>query len=268
MLSVQEAYDILHAGQAESTTLRRIWLRTAAGEDYPEEFDHFSFLTLAELARARRQLRIDHRSTFGDLGCGTGGPGLWIVRETGASVVGIDISRVAVARAARRAAMLGFAGRARYHCISLASTGLPDESLDAAASVDALVYVPDKLAALRETARILRPGGRFVFTTFEIDPLQAAQLPTGVPQPVDDYRPLLQAAGFSIEVYEETPGWKERMRATHDELLSSRSTLIEELGETAVKILLGELSLAVERALCQRRVLGVAERRNAPRAPR
>jgi SAM-dependent methyltransferase len=61
----------------------------------------------------------------------------------------------------------------------MARTGLPDESLDAALSVDAPFYVADLLAALRETARVLRPGARFIFTLFEIDPIQAAQRPVG-----------------------------------------------------------------------------------------
>src|SRR5712692_11886901 len=32
-----------------------------------------------------------------------------------------------------------------------------------------------------------------------------------IAQPVNDYRPLVQAAGLSVEAYEETPGWKERL---------------------------------------------------------
>lgn len=34
-------------------------------------------------------------------------------------------------------------------------------------SLDVLPFVPDKTAAVREVARILRPGGRFAFTTWE-----------------------------------------------------------------------------------------------------
>lgn len=258
VLSVGEAYDLLHAGQARSPTLRRVWAH-AAGGDFPEEFGHISFLTRGELGRLSRELRVGTGSMLGDLGCGTGGPGLWIVRETGAALVGIDISPVAVARAAERAAALGLAERARYQCGSFAATGLADASLDAALSVDALPYAPDKLAVLLETGRILRPGTRFVFTTFEVDPLQASQLP-GLSDPVGDYRPLLETAGLSIALYEETPGWRERLRATYEAMLWSRSALIEEMGETAVKILLWEISEAVERALCQRRVLAVVER--------
>lgn len=257
-LSTGEAYDLLHASHARSATLRRIWAH-ASGGDYPKDFGHFSFLTADELARTSAELRVGPDSTLGDLGCGSGGPGLWIVRETGAALVGIDISPVAVARAAERAVTLGLAERARYQRGSFAVTELPGASLDAALSVDALFYAPDKLAALVETARILRPGTRFVFTTFEINRLQASQLPE-VSDPVDDYRPLLETAGFSIKAYEETPGWKERLQATHEVMLSSRAALIEEMGETPVKILLWELSLAVERAFCQRRISAVAER--------
>ena len=41
---------------------------------------------------------------------------------------------------------------------------LADASLDAVASLDVLEHVPDHVAALREFARVLRPGGRLVLS--------------------------------------------------------------------------------------------------------
>lgn len=73
-------------------------------------------------------------------------------------------------------------------------------------SEDAVQYAPDKTAAVREAARILRPGGRFVFTAFELEPEHVKGLPVIGEDPVDDYRPLLSAAGFNIETWEEVPG--------------------------------------------------------------
>ena len=37
-------------------------------------------------------------------------------------------------------------------------------------TVDALQYAPNKVQAFAEVARILRPGGRFAFVAFELDP--------------------------------------------------------------------------------------------------
>ncbi len=41
---------------------------------------------------------------------------------------------------------------------------LPDQSLDLIVSADVLEHVPDAHAAFRETFRVLRPGGRHIFT--------------------------------------------------------------------------------------------------------
>ena len=246
----------MHGAQARSPTLRRLW-RHAAGDDYPEAFDHLSFVTWTELHRIADCLRLVSSSTLVDLACGTGGPGLWIARETGVRLVGIDVSAVALARAAERAAGLGLSGRAHYRRGTFAETGLPDADAAGVLSVDALFYAPDKARALREVVRVLRPGGWFVFTSFEID-RAAAGLPGHGEDPIDDYRPSVESAGLALEVYEETQGWRERLEATWGALLSHRAALVEEMGETAVRAILRELSQAVERGLYRRRVLAVA----------
>jgi arsenite methyltransferase len=46
------------------------------------------------------------------------------------------------------------------HCPADRLTGIPDACVDAVTTRATLAYVPDKLAALREFYRILRPGGR------------------------------------------------------------------------------------------------------------
>ena len=50
---------------------------------------------------------------------------------------------------------VGMSGTARFVVGSFAETGLEDASADAAMSEDAIQYVPDKTAAIKETARIL-----------------------------------------------------------------------------------------------------------------
>jgi hypothetical protein len=59
---------------------------------------------------------------------------------------------------------------------------------------------------LKEAARILRPGGRLVFTAFEVEPQRVEGLPVLGVDPVADYRPLLEEQGFAIEFYQETRG--------------------------------------------------------------
>jgi len=56
----------------------------------------------------------------------------------------------------------GVAARIRHR--DLTALDFEDASLDAAMSLDVLEHIPDYGAALREFARVLRPGGALVFT--------------------------------------------------------------------------------------------------------
>lgn len=104
-----------------------------------------------------------------DLACGAGGPGLWVAKQSGARLVGRDLSPVAADRATERAAAVGMVGRAEFGQGSFERTGIADQSADAAMTVDALQYAPDKMKAVAETARFLRRGGRFALAAFELN---------------------------------------------------------------------------------------------------
>lgn len=257
---VSAGYDAVYGATLKSPTLRRLWHEHAEGLDFPEGFGHISFTTLPELQRVAAELHLSAGDTLVDLGCGMAGPALWVARETGASLVGVDVSPVATEQASARAAELGLAGQAQFVVGSFAETGLEANSAAGAMSEDALQYAPDKQAAMTEAARILRPGGRFVFTVYELEPDRAAGLPILSVDPVADYRSLLKHAGFGVEMYEEVRGWPEPMTTTYSALLNAREPLTEEMGEAAVGALFMEMSLTLERQPYRRRVLVAATR--------
>ena len=144
---VAPGYDAVYAAMFASPTLRGIWREHAAGMDYPEEFGHISFVTLPELARVAGELRLSSDSTLVDAGCGLAGPALWVARQTGCKLLGVDISPVAAEMATQRAAALGLAGKAHFSAGTFAETGLPDAVADGVMSEDALQYAPSKRAA-------------------------------------------------------------------------------------------------------------------------
>ena len=123
------------------------------------------------------------------------------------------------------AAALSFGERARFQEGDLTATGLLEASCDAAISLDVLVFVPDKAAAVREVARILRPSGRFGFTTWEQSGYSAR---LGAPQ-LADHRPPLVAAGFDVEIYEEPPDWQRQQRTLLEGIIASEPALAEEM---------------------------------------
>ena len=190
-----------------------------------------------------------------------GGPGLWIARERGARLRGVDVSPVAVAAARQRSQELRLSDRAEFSRGTFADSGLDPTSADAVMSIDALQYAPDKAAAAREVARVLRPGGRFVFACFEVEPARVAGLPVLGTDPVADYMPLLGAAGFDVLSYEETERWRQRVTGAYQGVIDARTQLVDELGEAAFLALFGEMSVTLQLQPYRRRVLVVAARR-------
>jgi ubiquinone/menaquinone biosynthesis C-methylase UbiE len=242
---VVTGYDAFYTAWGRSPTLRRIWRDHVTGPDYPEEFAHISFLPLAQLRALAEGLDLGPDQLLVDLACGAGGPGLWVANQLGVRLAGRDLSTVAVQRAAERARTLGMNDRAEFAVGTFERTGLPADCADAVMSVDALQYAPDKTRALIEVSRILRPGGSFAFVAFELDTARVAGV--GVwDDPVGDYRPLLEATGFEITSYAQTPEWREQVAAAFAAVISDREALDAELGPTAAAALALEASITME----------------------
>lgn len=96
-----------------------------------------------------------------DVGCGAGLDSLIAARMVGAegSVVGVDMTPAMLAKAHASAAMAGYANLTFREGYAEALP-IPDEWADVVISNGALNLMPDKTAALREMARVLKPGGR------------------------------------------------------------------------------------------------------------
>ena len=254
-------YDAVYAAMPSSPTARRIWHELAEGPDFPEEFGHLSFTTLPELQRMASELRVGPGDTLVDVGCGTGGPALWMARETGAHLTGMDLSAVVVEQCRARAEKLGLADRTRFVVGTFEETGLDTASVDGLMSEDALQYTPDKQAAAVELARVLRPGGRLVITAYELHPERAAGSPLHGADVVDDYRPHLEKAGLDVDIYEQVTGWPEPMTATYSAFVDAKEALTKEMGEIPTDALLMEMSMTLEERPYQRRVLFAATKK-------
>ena len=138
-----------------SRVQEEVW-RSVFGDEYPTGLDPYSYITRSELARFVRDLRVGPGERLVDLGCGRGGAGLWVAAETGASLVGIDIAEARSRRPGLVPRAMGM--DADFRLGTFEATGLDDGSADAVMSVDALLFTPDKAAALVELHRVLRPG--------------------------------------------------------------------------------------------------------------
>jgi SAM-dependent methyltransferase len=252
-------YDAFYAAWGRSPTLRRIWREHVTGPDYPEEFAHISFLALAQLRSLSDGLQLSADDLLVDLACGAGGPGLWVAKESGARLVGMDVSPVAVERASERADVMGMGHQATFRQGTFEETALEAGSADAVMTVDALQYAPNKMLALTEVARIIRPGGRFAFVAFELDADRIAGLPLWA-DPVSDYRPVLQEVGFNVVSYDQIPGWRRRLAAGFGAVLAESDALEAELGEVAAAVTVLEASVTLQREPYCGHVLAVTTR--------
>ncbi|MDP9223606.1 MAG: class I SAM-dependent methyltransferase [Actinomycetota bacterium] len=246
-------FDEVYAAPA-SAVAERIW-REVFGDEYPEGVDPNSYVTVSELGRFAEELRVGEGDLLLDAACGGGGPGLWVAARTGTDLVGFDISVTALEAARARAAALGLAGRTEYRVGSFHDTSLEDGIADAVMSVDALLFAPDKTAALEELHRVLRADGRLVFTSWDYH-----RQPEGRPPQVDDHRPLLQANGFDVLAYDETRDWLAVQTQTTDALLDSVDELAAESDADPVKLRASLEEMRATMDSISRRVFVVAQR--------
>ena len=103
--------------------------------------------------------QLDLRADDAVLEVGFGGGDLLaaILSATSGPVWGADVSAAMVARAKRRFRDIE---RLRVIEASVENLPLPSEWVDKVCSVNNLYFWPDSPAAMRELARVLRPGGR------------------------------------------------------------------------------------------------------------
>jgi SAM-dependent methyltransferase len=95
-----------------------------------------------------------------DVGCGSGGISAFLSRETGARVTGVDTNETAVAAARERGAE-----RCEFHIADASARLLFDDgSFDAVFCNESIHHLADRDSVLRDWARLLRPGGRVVYT--------------------------------------------------------------------------------------------------------
>jgi SAM-dependent methyltransferase len=135
--------------------------REAFGEDIGQE----SWRSAAEQGEIAGLLGLTAESRVLDVACGAGGPSLALVERFGCSLTGLDIEPEGVAHGNAAAKKRGLAERASFVALDCGGV-LPfeHESFDAILCIDAICHLPDRRAALSEWRRLLRTGGRLIFT--------------------------------------------------------------------------------------------------------
>jgi SAM-dependent methyltransferase len=134
-------------------------------ETYGEDLGQTSWVTREESEEIPRMLDLKPNSSVLEVGCGSGGYALHVAQNVACNVVGVDINAAGIRNANQLAVAAGLSQHVRFEQCNV-STGLPfdDNTFDAVFSNDVLCHIPGRPALLAEMLRVMKPGGRMLFS--------------------------------------------------------------------------------------------------------
>jgi SAM-dependent methyltransferase len=154
-----DLYDNAY-GNYESDSYRLVRIET-----YGQDLGQTSWVTTEESNEIPQLLGLGRNSSVLEVGCGSGGYALYLAEKVGCRLLGVDINAAGVRNANQLALARGLAARARFEqCDASKSLPFDDETFDAVLSNDVLCHVPGRPEVLREIFRVLKPGGRMLFS--------------------------------------------------------------------------------------------------------
>lgn len=138
---------------------------TIRSEAFGEEIGQNSWVTADEYRGFLGWLGIDESHHVLEVACGSGGPALFMARETGCRVTGFDLHDAGVVAANASAQADGLGDRAEFvHGDAREPLPFQDGSFDALLCIDSINHMYDRSRVLGEWHRVLRSGGRVLFT--------------------------------------------------------------------------------------------------------
>jgi len=190
-----------------------------------------------------------------DLGAGYGGSARYLARTFGCHVTALNLSETENARNREMNAEQGLADKIDVIDGSFENIPAADNSYDVAWSQDAILHSGHRHQVINDVARVLKPGGTFIFT----DPMQADDCPPGVLQSVLDrihldslgsfafYRDAAIAAGLEpVEADDLTPHLVFHYSRVRDQLQQERDALAGRVSTEYVERMLKGLGHWIE----------------------
>ena len=134
-------------------------------EIYGEDIGQTSWLTADEYRKFFKLLNLSPGKHVLEVASGSGGPAIFMVKETGCRLTGIDINEDGIANAKKLALENGLSDLMDFK-VANASQSLPfdDESFDALVSIDSINHFKARDKVLKEFYRVLKKDGRLLFT--------------------------------------------------------------------------------------------------------
>jgi SAM-dependent methyltransferase len=235
--------------EMDRSGLRDQIVRRALG--LPSDMDASGLLPWAGVTEVAAALNLAPGQLLVDLGCGRGGYSLEIARQTGARLLGLDFSPVAVMTAASRAASAGIAGPAAFCVGDITAAGVGTNAADAVVCIETIMFADMPLEVFRECRRILAAGGRLVLTCWEATNLADERLPRWARR-LDLMRDLTEAGFEQVDIASK-PAWREAERDLWESAINTDAA-----GDPAVESLREESRRALDLFDSSRRVCATA----------
>lgn len=134
-------------------------------ETYGQDFGQTSWVTSRESDLIPSILNLKGDSDVLEVGCGSGMYAISIAKRVSCRITGLDINPNAIASATELADNSLVRDIARFEqCDVSNELHFANASFDAAFANDALCHIPNRARVLQELLRVLRPGGRLLFS--------------------------------------------------------------------------------------------------------
>jgi ubiquinone/menaquinone biosynthesis C-methylase UbiE len=139
--------------------------RQVRAETYGADLGQTSWVTTDESHEIPELLKLEPNCSVLEIGCGSGRYALQVAESTGCRILGLDINGPGISNANQLALTRNMASQVRFELCDVSQRlACADETFDAVFSNDALCHVSGRLNLLQELFRVLKPGGRILFS--------------------------------------------------------------------------------------------------------
>jgi len=180
-------------------------------------------------------LTLNESTRVLDIGAGYGGTARYLAKTSGCHVDCLNLSEIQNQRNRELNEKLGLADKLRVIDGNFEAIPSEAQQYDVVLSQDAILHSGNRRKVLEEVARVLKPGGEFIFT----DPMQSDDCPAGVLQPVLDRIHLdsMGSIGFYTQSAEKLGFEKIQVIEMTEQLVNHYSHVLQEVEASNDEIL-------------------------------